>query len=608
VRRFRLLLLAFSLALLALVALLVQRALRSVEIERQMRHQTVAERVFDEMERGLSEFLEREEERSFDQYDSAVQGPVPTFVVGHFTVDPDGTVRIQPAPHGNEQVAVTAEIERAVGMYWRGGKAVAKPPSGAAAQHPGTTVALAAGARPAPVGVDAKMQDERKEKDSVSAFDVLRSLNRGVQQRAERQKYAAEPEMAAPRSMLSHREEADRMGAPQRHEETLDSIQPESELPPLAGRIVDARYLLLHRTVARGAQAHRQGLLVDVELLGVWLRGQGLGTDGFAEYASVAFGTPFAPATPPAAEPVFVYQHRFAEPFADLTARLALRPLPGVGGATYVYALSALLLATGVLGLAALYRMVSVVVTFAERRGNFVAAVSHELKTPLTAIRMYGEMLRDGMVPSETKRAEYYRHITVESERLSRLINNVLELSRLEKGNRQVALVTGALEPVVREVTDLLRPHVEAEGFDLRLEIDADLPPVRFERDAFIQVLCNLVDNAVKYARDASCKDIVLRCRHEGGKVSVCVRDHGPGVAAQHIGKIFEPFYRGENELTRRSKGTGIGLALVRGLAERMGARVSGRNVADGGFEVEIAFRAGIPPIVSWPPPPRFWA
>jgi signal transduction histidine kinase len=236
--------------------------------------------------------------------------------------------------------------------------------------------------------------------------------------------------------------------------------------------------------------------------------------------------------------------------------------------------------------------MVSVVVNFAERRGNFVAAVSHELKTPLTAIRLYGEMLRDGLVPSDEKRAEYYRHITTEAERLTRLINNVLELSRLEKGNRAVTLAGGSLEPVLREAADLLRPHVAAEGFELLVEVAAPLPAVRFERDALVQMICNLVDNAVKYGRGGASNRIELRGRHDAGSVYVAVRDHGPGVAAPHLGKIFEPFYRGESELTRRNKGTGIGLALVRGLAERMGARVTGRNVPDGGFEVEIAFRS----------------
>jgi len=231
-------------------------------------------------------------------------------------------------------------------------------------------------------------------------------------------------------------------------------------------------------------------------------------------------------------------------------------------------------------------------VNFAERRSNFVAAVSHELKTPLTAIRMYGEMLRDGMVPSDAKRNEYYRHITVESERLSRLINNVLEFSRLEKGTREMALVVGSVAPVVQEVAELLRPHVQAQGFELHAEVAADLLPVRFERDALMQVLWNLVDNAVKYARDTSPKRIELGCRQHGGDVRVTVRDHGPGVPARYLGKIFEPFYRGESELTRRSKGTGLGLALVRGLVERMGAQVSGGNAAGGGFAVDITFRA----------------
>jgi signal transduction histidine kinase len=150
------------------------------------------------------------------------------------------------------------------------------------------------------------------------------------------------------------------------------------------------------------------------------------------------------------------YQHRFAEPFESLSARLVLAPLPGLGGAGYVYALAGLSMVVAVLGLAAIYRMVGVVVSYAEQRSNFVAAVTHELKTPLTAIRMYGEMLRDGLVPSEAKRDEYHRHITAESERLSRLVDNVLELSRLQNGTRRVRLERGDLGAVCREVATLV--------------------------------------------------------------------------------------------------------------------------------------------------------
>jgi signal transduction histidine kinase len=258
-----------------------------------------------------------------------------------------------------------------------------------------------------------------------------------------------------------------------------------------------------------------------------------------------------------------------------------------------VYALVGLLFVATGLGLVALYRMVAVVLRYAEQRSNFVAAVSHELRTPLTAIRMYGEMLRDGIVTSEAKRDEYHRHITAESERLTRLVNNVLELSRLEKGTRRTELEIGELGPVVSEVAELVRPHVECAGFALQLNVEPDLPRVRFERDALMQALFNLVDNAVKYSDGAAVKEIRLDCRRDGDGLRLTVRDRGPGIAARSLRRIFEPFYRAENELTRRRKGTGIGLALVRGLVEAMGARVSGRNLPEEGFEVEIAFRSG---------------
>ena len=565
-----------------------------------MRHQAVAERVFDEMERGLSQVLEREEEQPFEGWGSAAQTPAWPFVVGHFQVGPDGTV--EALPSASQAPAVREQIEHAVATYWR----PARAPGGArqlgpGAQIPGTTVGLVTGApsiRPRGIsGHEAAPQE-------LSAFDALRSLNKAALERTERQRSAESANAAAdhvsdgrasPEAFAPDAEARAKAAAPSAPEDVVAGGGSESELPAMTGRVIDGRLLMLYRTVLHGAQGYRQGVLLDVGQLGEWLRGQGLGSDALAPYARVAFATQGGPPPAPADADAFVFQHRFAEPFDDLTARLALHALPGATGVVYVYALAALLLATAALGLAALYRMVSVVVSFAEQRSNFAAAVSHELKTPLTAIRMYGEMLRDGMVSSEAKRDEYHRHITVEAERLSRLINNVLEFSRLEKGTRAMTLVSGSVQAVMFEMAELLRPHVERQGFALSVEVDADLPPVRYERDALMQVLWNLVDNAVKYTSDGSPKRIALRGWNADGVVHIAVRDHGPGVSLRHLGKIFEPFYRGEHERTRHSTGTGLGLALVRALADRMGARVSGRNVPDGGFEVEIAFRAAAP-------------
>ncbi len=601
-RRFPLVMLLVALALAVPMIFLVQRALQSVVLERQMRHQALAERVFDEMERGLSRLLEGEEERPVERYVAAGKVPAFPFIVGHFEVDPDGRVtaaarldaeeraarRRLYAPEGRE----AAEVARVVEAYWRAGRTAANARPDTIAQVPGTTVAVDKDAAAKTAADEGESRDRREAKSDASAFDALRSLNKGVQERVlARQKQAAEYDRPAAASAPQPAREGLAAGMAEAPPELLDSARGASDFAPMNGRVIDADHLLLWRTVVRETRAYRQGVLLEVEPLAAWLREQGLG-DELAQYAQVSFATPFAAPDEEGGAGAFTYRHRFGDPFADLTAQLALRPLPGVGGVGYVYALAAVMLATGALGLAALYRMVSVVVSFAERRSNFVAAVSHELKTPLTAIRMYGEMLRDGMVTSEAKRDEYHRHITTEAERLSRLINNVLELSLLEKGTRQMAVGSGAVGPVVREAAEVLRAHVEGQGFELRVDVAADLPPVRFEPDALMQVLCNLIDNAVKYGRDASTKSIALRAWREGGTVCVAVRDRGPGVAPRHLGRIFEPFYRGESELTRRNKGTGIGLALVRGLAEQMGARVSGHNVADGGFEVVVAFHA----------------
>jgi len=598
VRRLRLLFAGFAAVLLVLLALLVQRAVNSAELERQTRHQALAERVFDEMERALSRLLEREEQAPFALEIEGSERVEFPFLLGRFEIaaaapatqyrrsrDEDlATV----AQRRRDFVAAPEEVRGAVAALRRGeaegGERAKEKVGGEKTQQPGSTLNVGADKRevaPAPA-----------DKDALSTYDALRSLNKAVQERAARQRKTDSYEQRnladAARSDVDEAKAEALASAPQ-----ADKLDGESlgrmvgdDRAPLRGRVVDDRHVVLYRNALRDGQVVRQGVALDRARLEQWLRIQALGDSSLAANARVDFASTAAPAAPVSGD--FVYRHRFAEPFADLSAVLSLRALPGLGSTMYVYALSALLLVTSVLGLAALYRMVAVVVAFAERRSNFVAAVTHELKTPLTAIRMYGEMLRDGMVPSEGKRQEYYRHITAESERLSRLINNVLEFSRLEKGNRTLSLTRGDAGEVVREISGLLRPHAAEQGFELAVEVDASLPALRFDRDALVQVLFNLVDNAVKYAGSASDRRIVLIARRAGGSVLLTVRDSGPGVPPNQLEAIFGAFYRGEDELTRRNKGTGLGLALVRGLVERMGGTVRARNRPAGGFEVEV--------------------
>jgi len=604
-KRLRLRFTLLSLVVLVPVAFLVYRAVRSAELETRMQHQAIAERIFDEMERGLSQLLENEERRPVETFMTATEPSLP-FVIGHFEIEPGGRVEIaaaapgvndalQPQPDRKAKSKDDADLEAKLSSYWTGDTSAKEEARSAPAQVPGTTMAFSdrsrgnmaaerSGANPPAVG------------DEVSTLQVLRSLNKGVAERVDRpaakelgqvrgRDKAAALDSRAAMVELDHAE-----GETLPRQQMIARSVNEAAASPMSGRLMDSRQLLLVRTVVRAQQGYRQGAVIDVEGMSRWLHDSSLGSNELGEQARVRFSTTGFSDDSGKADAAYVYQHRFAEPFDQLSARLSLASLVDGSNLTYIYALSALLLAASTFGLVAIYRMVAVMVAFAERRSNFVAAVSHELKTPLTAIRMYGEMLRDGIVPSEAKRGEYYRHITAESERLSRLIDNVLEFSRLEKGNRSMTLAAGSIVPAVREAAELLRPHVEGNGFRLLVDCDEKTPPVRFERDALVQVLCNLGDNAVKYAADSTPREIELRCRQEDGAVVIRVRDHGPGVPQRHLGKIFEPFYRGENELTRRTKGTGLGLALVHSLCERMGAEVTGSNLEGGGFEVEMRF------------------
>jgi signal transduction histidine kinase len=435
-----------------------------------------------------------------------------------------------------------------------------------------------------------------------SLYDQLQSLNRGAEGRAQRGRkleVAAEPEAQAPSETLrvlvppsagtaqAAAEMPGRLASAPPVPPRSRPSGPRVAVDPLLGDRLDDGHLLLARTVLAGERGYRQGIVLEAQALGAWLRQRALGGDVLAG-AALAFATPSGrPVPAPAAGAL---AHRFAEPFDALEASLSLPALPDVGSVDTVLRLSLLLVVAGGAGLFALYRMVAVALRFAEQRSNFVAAVSHELKTPLTAIRMYGEMLRDGLVADDAKRAEYYRTITAESERLSRLIDNVLEFARIERGERPLALQTGDLGAEVATLCDALRPHAAESGFVLEVAAPAGLPAVRFDRDALAQVLVNLVDNALKYARGATRREVGVECAPVEGGLALRVRDHGPGVAPRELGRVFELFHRGESELTRATRGTGLGLALVRSLTRRMGAEVSARNIDGEGFEVTIRF------------------
>ncbi len=221
--------------------------------------------------------------------------------------------------------------------------------------------------------------------------------------------------------------------------------------------------------------------------------------------------------------------------------------------------------------------------TLARQKTDFVSNVSHELKTPLTSIRMFSELLAEGRVTEPEKRQSYLNIITAEASRLSRLINNVLDFSRMERGEKKYAFQKCGLVGLVRETVETYRPHLESNGFRISSELPDSEITVNCDRDALAQVVVNLLSNAEKYSDGQ--KEIAVeveQLREPLPYLEVRIKDRGPGVPRGCEEKIFEQFYRAHDSLSSGIQGSGLGLTLARQIARAHGGDVVYR-ARDGG-------------------------
>jgi signal transduction histidine kinase len=205
-------------------------------------------------------------------------------------------------------------------------------------------------------------------------------------------------------------------------------------------------------------------------------------------------------------------------------------------------------------------------------KSDFVANVSHELKTPLALIRLFAETLELGRVQTEEKARQYYRVINKESQRLTQLINNILDFSRIEANRKEYRFAPTDVARIVEEVLEAYRFPIEQQNFTLEVEVAEDLPEAELDAEAIGQALINLVNNAIKYSREE--RYIRIRVRREGDRILISVTDRGIGVGKADQKKIFEKFYRAENSLLHETKGSGLGLALVQHIMEAHGGTV----------------------------------
>ena len=205
----------------------------------------------------------------------------------------------------------------------------------------------------------------------------------------------------------------------------------------------------------------------------------------------------------------------------------------------------------------------------AQRKTSFVSNVSHELRTPLTTIRMYAEMLAEGRVADEGKRRGYLETIVRESQRLTRLVNNVLDFGRIEMNRKRYQPADLAVDAWLGELVAQQQARAAEAGIALALRVDAGAGSVRADRDAADQVVLNLLDNALKYAADG--RAVEVEAARAGDRVAVRVLDRGPGVPARLAERVFEKFYRVDDSLTARVAGSGLGLSIARRLARDLG-------------------------------------
>jgi two-component system, OmpR family, phosphate regulon sensor histidine kinase PhoR len=258
--------------------------------------------------------------------------------------------------------------------------------------------------------------------------------------------------------------------------------------------------------------------------------------------------------------------------------KAVIEPLPGGGRKegdrqrTLFYASLGLLAAAMVYAAWLLWRDLQREVRVSEMRSQFVSSVSHELKTPLTAIRMLAETLQMGRGRDSEKQDEYLETIVHECERLGRLVDGVLLFSRIEQQRKVFRFRALDVGESVRAALRTMEHPLSQRGFRLALAVEPDLPPVEADDDSLQQSVLNLLGNAMKYSGES--RDIEVSVARAGASVAIRVADHGIGIPAGEQGRIWEKFYRAETPENRHIPGAGLGLALVAQIAKAHGGTV----------------------------------
>ena len=368
---------------------------------------------------------------------------------------------------------------------------------------------------------------------------------------------------------------------------------------------MNRKYIVFYRNVLRGEENFVQGFVVDLReylksIVDIEISDYS-GTDNHLglkfmdrDETIISFGID-------SREAIKVFEENLAEPLNNITMVMYVdESVQRIGDDEdqFISNGQLLFLIGGIMflllggALISIYRLTQSQLDLAQKRQDFISAVSHELKTPLTTIKMRAEILQSSYTKmDDAKRMRSFDQIASESDRLTRLIQNVLDLSKLD-GNRWVANIKkDRPKAVLDDFVTMYTKNIEDHGFSLTVSCDSNIDKVQLmmDRDAVMQILTNLVDNSLKFSRNADYKMIIIELKTEGDHVYLAVRDYGPGIPPSEMKKVFQEFYRVENEMTRTTKGTGIGLSMVKKLCALSNMRIEIEN-ANPGLRTKIHF------------------
>jgi len=596
--RIRLVFIAIFLAIGLPTVFLLHRSYQHLQTESEFSFKEHAYLVLQMLNQRIYDDLAVEEHRSYSEYrfiravpviggeevtlSELAQYPVRSHyggMIGHFQLEPDGSVKTPVLPDG---------LLEKIPVENRAGREAVRDSILHILEH--LEIGLQGSARPSPRPEDARHID----RDSLSRlygkdFKLAVLLN---EDRQFRRRY----ETSSKKEALVFDVESARL---QGLDDSLNASVPtlpggitEVEIDPFQARF-DAYHILYFRNVWRNEERFIQGFAVDLQ---DYLGNLVLKEVGFSptqQPISLSFGTHdtsfvhFGDAEGPDAHELFSVPLQY--PLNDMYLKVSMnrRKAPPGAGMILLLGVAMLLVLGG--GLFSVYRLTVSQIKLAAKRQDFISAVSHELKTPLTAIRMYAELLQNQWVASEAKRAKYYDMIASETERLTRLIQNVLSLSNLDRNRWHVQMQNVNPRSILEEIIGKYRATIEKAGYTLDLQLDSCEFTVQMDKDAIAQILMNLVDNSMKFSKDCQPKLLSVGFHVNGSDVFYSVRDYGPGIPAGELDRVFDEFYRVENEMTRKTSGTGIGLSMVKKLCALTHLRVRVEN-ASPGLRTEVHF------------------